>query len=111
MLYVDYNFGTPAEAEAYTVVSACDNGEIIVKLVNTTENAKTVAIDIANTKINSTAVVNQVAGNSLENDNVLGADESTHITMKEFELDGVSEKFNYTMPAYSVTSIRLKTIE
>ena len=111
VLYVDYDFGTPAEAEAYTVVSACDNGDIIVKLVNTTENAKTVAIDIANTKINSTAVVNQVAGDSLENDNVLGADESTHITMKEFELDGVSEKFNYTMPAYSVTSIRLKTIE
>ena len=108
-LYVDYDFGTPAEAEAYTVVSACDNGDIIIKLVNTTENAKTVAIDIANTKVNSTAVVNQVAGDSLENDNVLGADESTHITMKEFTLDGVSENFNYTMPAYSVTSIRLKT--
>ena len=77
--------------------------------MNTTENAKTVAIDIANANINSKAVVNQVAGDSLENDNVLGADESTHITMKEFELDGVSEKFNYTMPAYSVTSIRLTT--
>ena len=64
----------------------------------------------ANAKINLKAEVNQVAGDSLQNDNVLGADESTHLTMKEFELDGVSDKFNYTMPAYSVTSIRLKTI-
>ena len=88
-----------------------DNGDIIIKFVNTTENAKTVAIDIANAKINPKAEVNQVAGNSLQNDNVLGADESTHLTMEEFLLDGVSEKFNYTIPVYSVTSIRLKTIE
>ena len=111
VLYVDYDFGTPAEAEAYTVASVDDNGDIIIKFVNTTENAKTVAIDIANAKINPKAEVNQVAGDSLENDNVLGADESTHLTMEEFLLDGVSEKFNYTIPAYSVTSIRLKTIE
>lgn len=111
VLYVDYDFGTPAEAEAYTVASVDDNGDIIIKFVNTTENAKTVAIDIANAKINPKAEVNQVAGDSLQNDNVLGADESTHLTMEEFLLDGVSEKFNYTIPAYSVTSIRLKTIE
>lgn len=110
VLYVDYDFGTPAEAEAYTVASVDDNGDIIVKFVNTTENAKTVAIDIANAKINAKAEVNQVAGDSLENDNVLGADESTHLTMQEFLIDGVSDKFNYTIPAYSVTSIRLKTI-
>lgn len=108
-LYVDYDFGSPAQAETYTVVSACDNGDIIVKFVNTTENAKTVAVDIKNAEVNSTAVVNQVAGDSLENDNVLGADESTHLTMQEFNLDGVSKQFNYTIPAYSVTSIRLTT--
>ncbi len=108
-LYIDYDFGCPAQAETYTVVSACDNGDIIVKLVNTTENAKTVAVDIKNAEINSTAVVNQVAGDSLENDNVLGADESTHLKMQEFTLDGVSKQFNYTIPAYSVTSIRLTT--
>lgn len=108
-LYIDYDFGCPAQAETYTVVSACDNGDIIVKFVNTTENAKTVAVDIKNAEVNSTAVVNQVAGDSLENDNVLGADESTHLTMKEFNIDGVSKQFNYTIPAYSVTSIRLTT--
>ena len=108
-LIVDYNFGSESEAETYTVVSTDDNGDIIIKFVNTTENAKTVAIDIANADVKSQAIVNQVAGNSLQDDNVLGADESTHLTMKEFTLDGVSAQFNYTIPAYSVTAMRLKT--
>ena len=108
-LYVDYSFGSEAEANCYTVVSNDDNGDIIIKLVNVTENASTVAIKLDNANVQSQAVVNQVAGNSLQNDNVLGADESTHLTMKEFTLDGISSEFNYTIPAYSVTSIRIKT--
>ena len=108
-LIVDYNFGSESESETYTVVSKDDNGDIIIKFVNTTENAKSVAIDIANANVQSQAIVNQVAGDSLQNDNVLGADVNTHLTMKEFTLDGVSAQFNYTIPAYSVTAIRLKT--
>lgn len=108
-LYVDYDFGFPAEANCYTVVSNDDNGDIIIKLVNVTENASTVAVKLDNANVQSQAIINQIAGDSLANDNVLGADESTHLTMEEFTLDGFSSEFNYTMPAYSVTSIRLKT--
>lgn len=110
-LYVDYDFGSEAEATCYTVVSNDANGDIIIKLVNVTENASTVAVKLDNANIQSQAVINQIAGNSLENDNVLGADEAEHIKMNEFTLDGFSSEFNYTMPAYSVTSIRLKTAE
>lgn len=110
-LYIDYDFGTPAEANCYTVVSNDDNGDIIIKLVNVTENASTVAVKLDNANVQSQAIINQVAGDSLANDNVLGADESTHLTMEEFTLDGFGSEFNYTMPAYSVTSIRLKTAE
>ena len=110
-LYVDYDFGTPAEANCYTVVSNDDNGDIIIKLVNVTENASTVAVKLDNANVQSQAIINQVAGDSLQNDNVLGADESTHLKMEEFTLDVFSSEFNYTMPAYSVTSIRLKTAE
>ncbi len=106
-LYFDYDFGVKAQSKAYTVVSNDDNGDIIIKLVNVTENASTVAVNIDNANIESTAVINQVAGDSLKNDNILGATEDC--IMKEFELDGFSNQFNYTMPAYSVTSIRLKT--
>lgn len=110
-LYFDHNFGSEAEAKAYTVVSNDDNGDIIIKLVNVTEKASTVAVKIDNADIQDEAVINQVAGDSLTNDNIFGADESTHITMDEFTLNGFSSEFNYTMPAYSVTSIRLKAAE
>ena len=106
-LYVDYDFGVKASSKAYTVVSNDDNGDIIIKLVNVTEKASPVAVNIANANIEGTAVINQVAGDSLQNDNILGAVEDC--TMKEFTLEGFSNQFNYTMPAYSVTSIRLKT--
>ena len=108
-LYFDYNCGSEAEANAYTVVSNDDNGDIIIKLVNVTEKASTVAVKIDNASVFNEAVINQVAGDSLTNDNIFGADPDTHITMKEFTLNGFSEAFNYTMPAYSVTSIRLTT--
>ena len=110
-LYFDYNCGSEAEAKAYTVVSNDDNGDIIIKLVNVTEKASTVAVKIDNAFVLDEAVINQVAGDSLANDNIFGADPNSHITMKEFTLNGFSSEFNYTMPAYSVTSIRLKTAE
>ena len=106
-LYFDYDFGVKATSKAYTVVSNDDNGDIIIKLVNVTEKASTVAVNIDNADVQSRAVINQVAGDSLMNDNILGAPEDC--IMKEFTLDGFSDSFNYTMPAYSVTSIRLKT--
>ncbi len=106
-LYFDYNFGVKAQSKAYTVVSNDDNGDIIIKLVNVTEKASPVAINISNANIDGTAIINQVAGDSLKNDNILGAEEDC--IMKEFTLSGFSNQFNYTMPAYSATSIRLKT--
>lgn len=106
-LYFDYDFGSEAEAKAYTVVSTDNNGDIIVKLVNVTEKASTVAVKIDNAEVLDEAVINQVAGDSLGNDNVHGEKEACK--MEEFNLKGFSNEFNYTMPAYSVTSIRLKT--
>ena len=106
-LYVDYSFTNGAKAHAYTVVSNDDNGDVIIKLVNVTENSSTVAVNIDNANIDDTAIINQVAGDSLKNDNILGQEQVCK--MKEFTLDGFSNQFNYTMPAYSVTSIRLKT--
>ena len=106
-LYVDFSFTNGAKANAYTVVSTDDNGDVIIKLVNVTENASTVAVNIDNANISGTAIINQVAGDSLKNDNILGQEQVCK--MEEFTLDGFSNQFNYTMPAYSVTSIRLKT--
>ncbi len=106
ILYVDYDFASSSESEAYHVVSTDESGDIIVKIVNTTETSKVIAVDIKNADIRSSATVHQVAGDSLDNDNILGAKEDC--IMEEFTVDGFSEKFNYTVPAYSVTCIRLE---
>ena len=105
VLYVDYDAAYNAEAEAYHVVSTDENGDIIIKIVNVTDSSRVIAVDLGGADVGSTATVNQVAGDSLGNDNILGAKEDC--IMEEFTVSGFSDKFNYTVPAYSVTSIRL----
>ena len=48
-----------------------------------------------------------VAGTSLRDDNILGRDPV--VTLASSEVSGVTDRFNYTVPAYSVTVLRLKT--
>lgn len=107
-IYVDYTAGSDSEAEAYHVVSTDETGDIIIKLVNVTDTNKTFALDVlCGKEIDSTATVYQVAGDSLGNDNILGAQEDC--IMEEFTVQNVGGKFNYTSPQYSVTVIRLHT--
>ncbi len=107
-LYVDYTTGSDCESEAYQVVSTDETGDIIVKLINVTDSKRTFACDIKGAdEISNTAKVYQVAGDSLSNDNILGAKEDC--IMEEFSANGFSEKFNFTVPQYSVTVIRLHT--
>ncbi len=101
----EYETATKANAEAYQVVSTDESGDIIIKLVNVTGSDRTFAIDISGADVDAKATVYQVAGDSLDNDNVLGAQEDC--TMKEFIVDGVSDSFNYTVPQYSATVIRI----
>ena len=104
-LQFDYDAESKTNAEAYQVVSTDNSGDIIIKLVNVTGDDRTFAIDIANADVKSTAKVYQVAGDSLDNDNILGEEEDCK--MEEFEIDGVKNKFNYTVPQYSANVIRI----
>ncbi len=104
-LHFEYNFGNDAYAECYTVVSTDDTDDIIVKLVNVTGETKSVAVNLGETKVNNTATVQQMKGDDLGNDNILGAEEDCKI--EEFTLDGISSQFNYTIPMYSVTVLRI----
>ena len=101
----EYDFGNDAYAECYTVVSTDDTGDIIVKLVNVTGNTKTVAINLGEAEVEATATVQQMKGDDLGNDNILGAEEDCKI--EEFTIDGISSQFNYTVPMYSVTVLRI----
>lgn len=106
-LQFDYTADNGTKANAYQVVSEDkETGDLIIKLVNVTGKDRVFAIDIANLgEVSSTATVNQVSGDSLDNDNILGAKEDC--VMEEFTIDGISESFNYTAPMYSVTAIRI----
>lgn len=104
-LMFDKDLETGAKAECYQVVSTDASGDIIIKLVNVTDSARTVAVDIKNADVKGTATVYQVAGDSLGNDNILGEEEDCK--MVEFTVEGIGEKFNYTVPQYSATVIRV----
>ena len=107
-LYINYTPPVTTNAESYHVVSTDKNGDIIIKMVNVTDRPKTFAIDIAgNDDIKETASVDLVAGNSLEDDNILGQKEV--VTLTTSEVTGISKQFNYTVPKYSVTALRIKT--
>ena len=105
VLQFEHDFATPAYAQSYTVVSTDESGDIIIKLVNTTGETKISAVDLGDFEADATATVQQMKGDSLDNDNILGAEEDCKI--EEFELNGISSKFNYSIPAYSVTVIRI----
>lgn len=107
-LYVDHNVTPTTSCDVYEVVSTDETGDIIVKLVNVCGERRTVALDLKNASgVESTAQRYLVAGTSLANDNILGQTEV--VTMKEDTLSGVSSRFNYTLPEYSVTVLRIKT--
>ena len=105
---MDYNPQENTDAECYQVVSTDEEtGDIIIKLVNRTGSDRVVAVDLKGAEIKDEAYVAQVAGDSLGNDNILGAKEDC--IMEEFTVKGFSKKFNYTIPQYSATVIRLRT--
>lgn len=108
VLYVDYTISEGSSAESYHVVSTDDTGDIIIKMVNTTGMPKTFAIDITGAEtVSDTAELDIVAGTSPANDNILEKEEV--VTMKSAKISGTGKQFNYTVPKYSVTVMRMKT--
>lgn len=104
-LYVDYDVPETTLSDVYSVVSTDNTGDTIIKLVNVSEKAQTVAVDVANMNVKSDAVIYEVIGKSPDDDNILGQNEA--VTMVKGTLSGVSSQFNYNVPAYSVIVIRL----
>lgn len=107
MLYVDYTIPETEGSESYQVVSTDKTGDVIIKLVNVTGADKTFAIDVTGLgEISDEADVDVVAGQSETDDNILGKEEA--VTLKSDKVTGIKDKFNYTVPKYSVTVLRIK---
>ena len=87
------------------MVSKADNGDLIVKLVNVTEEKHTFAVSVENFAMPQSAAVYQLAGKSNADENRLNEPETC--SLSEFTLENLSASFNYTVPALSVTVIRI----
>lgn len=109
VLQFELETASQCEAQFYQVVSRDkETGDIIMKIVNVTDSPRVLAVSVQNGgNIQPTATVLQVAGSSLADDNILGEKEAC--VLEEFEISGLSDAFNYTVPKYSVTAIRLHT--
>ena len=105
-LYVDFDWDSDCNAKVYQVVSKAENGDTIIKLVNVSDESQVIAIDIEGlTNINNTLNVYRVAGDSLDNDNILGQEEDCKLI--DFTIEVPDTAFNYTIPKYSVNIIRI----
>ncbi len=106
-LYIDYDISDQMSYEAYQVAGIDEKtGDIIIKLVNTTKYEKTIAVNLKSAgDLTGSATVDTVAGKSLGDENFLGKEEA--VTLVTTEESGFSDRFGYTVPAYSVVAIRL----
>ncbi|MBQ6065701.1 MAG: hypothetical protein IJK89_02680 [Clostridia bacterium] len=97
---IDYDTSHPDEAEAYQVVSKTAEGDIIVKLVNVTEQKKTFAVKMKGVDMaESTVVYSALTGGSMNA-------EKGEMSTGELKIDG--SLFNLTVAPRSVTVIRIK---
>ena len=109
-LYVDFTTGSDCEAEAYHVVSTDETGDIIIKLVNVTDSARTFAIEIdQNTAVAQSAKAYQISHTDPFVENHLGQEEN--VVIEELQLNGIANTFNYTVPCYSATVLRIATAQ
>lgn len=106
-LYIDYTAGSDAEAECYQVAGTDENGSLIVKLVNVTDSPRTFACTVQGA--GTAAAVSQLtAADVKEGEDPL---DSELCAVRDFSLSGLSERFNYTVPAYSVTVMTFSPAE
>lgn len=93
----------------YTTVSYSEeNKEIIIKVVNSNSEAKTVDISIdAEYKVEREGVVCSLSSENLTDYNSIGDEK---IAPKKKKLEGIGNQFSYTCDAYSFAIIRMNAV-
>ncbi|KSU66202.1 hypothetical protein AS038_09180 [Arthrobacter sp. NIO-1057] len=108
-LYLDgqfqFEYTEPAAKPLYQVVTRdTENNELIVKLVNPTATASQTKISVDDVKVGSTVKATElVAAPEAQNTK----EDPTKISPRDFKLKADKNGFDYEVPAYSVTFLRL----
>jgi len=89
-----------------TAAKDVNTKEVIVKLVNTSAKAQDVNIDLKGSKLMAKGTVETLTSSNLEDVNSFASPKKISPTESEVKLKG--EKANITLPAYSVTVLKLK---
>ena len=91
-----------------SAVKDVNSKEIIVKLVNTAATNQEVSIDLKGAKLGSKGSVISLASGNLQDENTFA--EPRKISPKQSEYKVTKGSQQLTLPAYSVTVLKLKTI-
>ncbi|MDI1305271.1 MAG: alpha-L-arabinofuranosidase C-terminal domain-containing protein [bacterium] len=89
-----------------SAVKDVNTKEVIVKLVNTSATAQEVTIDLKGSKLAAKGTLITLTSANLEDENSFAAPKKISPTEKEFKLKG--DKAQTSLPAYSVTVLKLK---
>ncbi|WP_316634003.1 alpha-L-arabinofuranosidase C-terminal domain-containing protein [uncultured Flavobacterium sp.] len=90
-----------------SAVKDVNSKEIIVKLVNTASSASEVSIDLKGAKLGSKGTIIRLESPSTQDENTFA--EPKKITPKQSEYKIAKGKQQLSLPAYSVTVLKLKT--
>lgn len=89
-----------------TAAKDSNTKEVIVKLVNTKSDTQTVEVDLNGDKLASKGTLVTLVSANLDDENSFANPKKISPTEKEFKLNG--KKAQLTLPAYSVTVLKLK---
>jgi alpha-N-arabinofuranosidase len=89
-----------------SAVKDVNTKEVIVKLVNTSATAQEVNIDLKGSKLAAKGTLITLTSANLEDENSFAAPKKISPTEREFKLKG--DKAQTSLPAYSVTVLKLK---
>jgi alpha-L-arabinofuranosidase len=89
-----------------SAVKDVNTNEVIVKLVNTAANAQEVNVDLKGSKLASKGTIITLTSPNLQDENSFANPKKISPTESEFKLKGA--KAQTSLPAYSVTVIKLK---
>ncbi|WP_298454643.1 alpha-L-arabinofuranosidase C-terminal domain-containing protein [uncultured Cellulomonas sp.] len=108
-LQLEYTEPVPPEVVHQVVTRDVETGDLLVKVVNTAPAAIATDVTITDVEVAGTGSVIEMTADSLTATNTKA--DPTNIVPVERELTGLSEQFEYTFPAYSISFLRIPTTE
>jgi alpha-L-arabinofuranosidase len=101
-------YSIPQVESVYQVTGIDDNKDMIVKIVNVSDTTQSILIQTKDLPLDTTATVSQLMAEALSDMN--RASEPDNVTIKISNL-AVSNAFIYVAPKYSVTIIRIPSVQ